>query len=161
MTGSYRYRMRSLAPDYAGGGVGAALTLGLLAFAQPAAPVAWVLASAGALFLVYFARTVCRQLTHIELDEVGIRVSAPVGLLSAAIRWEELRSLQLDYYSTRRDREGGWMQLKLSDARDTLRIDSELDGFEDLVRAAARAAARQDLALDGATLDNLRMLDDA
>ena len=116
-----------------------------------AAPVAWVATAAAALFLVYFGRTVCRQLTHIELDETGIRVMGPaVGLLSAAIRWADLCSLRLDYYSTRRDGEGGWMQLRLGDARHTIRIDSELDGFAELVGAAARAAARRDLALDAA-----------
>ncbi len=147
-------------PDYAGGGIGLALTLGPLTLVHPAAPVAWVLAAAAALFLVYFGRTLCRQLTHIELDEAGIRASGPLG---AAIRWEDLRSLRLDYYSTRRDPEGrtmdgGWMQLRLRDARHTIRIDSELDGFVGLVRAAAVAASRVGAGLDGPTRENLVVL---
>src|SRR5258705_8585212 len=146
-------------PDYAGGGIGLALTLGPLALVHPAAPVAWVLAAAAALFLVYFGRTLCRQLTHIELDEDGIRVRGPaVGLLSAAIRWDDLRSLRLDYYSTRRDREGGWMQLRLRDAQHTIRIDSELDGFVGLARAASAEALRRGLSLDENTQSNLRAL---
>jgi hypothetical protein len=124
--------------------------------------VAWVLTAAAALFLVYFARTVCRQLTHIELDEAGIRARGPAsGLLSAAIRWEDLRSLRLDYYSTRADREGGWMQLKLGDAQrtgQTIRIDSDLDGFAQVVERAARAAAERGLALEPSTLANLQAL---
>jgi hypothetical protein len=152
---SFRYSWRALLPDYAGGGVGLALLLGPLAFAHPAAPVAWVLAAATALFLVYFGRTVCRQLTHIELDETGIRVRGPLG---AALRWEELRSLRLDYYSTRSDREGGWMQLRLRDARRTIRIDSELEGFVELVRAAVLEARRLGAELDEATRGNLGML---
>ena len=151
-------------PDYAGSGIGLALTLGPLALVHPAAPVAWVLAAAAALFLVYFGRTVCRHLTHIELDEFGIRVRGPaVGLLSAAIRWEDLRSLRLDYYSTRRDPEGrtmdgGWMQLRLRDARHTIRIDSELEGFVGLVRAVSAEALRRGLSLDEETHSNLRAL---
>lgn len=151
-------------PDYAGSGIGLALTLGPLALVHPAAPVAWVLAAAAALFLVYFGRTLCRQLTHIELDEDGIRVRGPaVGLLSAAIRWEDLRSLRLDYYSTRRDPEGrtmdgGWMQLRLRDARHTIRIDSELEGFVGLVRAVSAEALRRGLSLDEETHSNLRAL---
>jgi hypothetical protein len=66
--------------------------------------------------------------------------------------------LRLDYYSTRRDGEGGWMQLRLGDARRTIRIDSGLEGFAELVGEAARAAARRDLALDAATLANLEAL---
>jgi hypothetical protein len=155
VTRSFQYSLRSLSGDYAGSAFGLACSLGPLAFARPAAAVAWVLAAAGALFLVYFGRTVCRQLTHIELDEAGIRARGPLG---AAIRWEDLRSLRLDYYSTRRDREEGWMQLRLRDARHTIRIDSEVDGFADLARAAAAAARRRGAALSEATRGNLRML---
>lgn len=164
MTPALRYSWRSLVPDYAGGGIGLALSLGPLAYAHPAASVAWVLAAAAALFLVYFGRTLCRQLTHIELDETGIRVRGPaLGLLSAAIRWEDLRSLRLDYFSTRRDPEGrtmdgGWMQLRLRDARRTIRVDSELEGFVGLARVAALEARRRGIDLDGATRANLGVL---
>ena len=164
MTSSFRYSWRSLLPDYAGGGIGLTLSLGPLALVHPAAPVAWGLAAAAALFLVYLVRTLCRQLTHIELDEDGIRVGGPAaGLLGAAIRWEDLRSLQLNYFSTRGDPEsrtmdGGWMQLKLRDARHTIRIDSELEGFERVARAAALEAARRGAELDYATRANLRVL---
>jgi hypothetical protein len=150
-----RYSWRSLFPDFAGGGIGLALTIGPLAFAHPSAPVAWALAAIAALFLVYFGRTVCRQLTHIELDETGIRACGPLG---AAIRWENLRSLRLDYYSTRRDGEGGWMQLRLRDARRTIRMDSELDGFVDLVRVAVREARRRGIDMDEPTRANLNAL---
>ena len=155
----YRYSPRSLLPDYAGSGAGFALSVGLVGYVPLAAPVAWVAGAAAALFLVYFGRTVCRQLTHIELDEAGIRVRGPaVGLLSVAIRWADLCLLRLDYYSTRRDGEGGWMQLRLGDARHTIRIDSDLEGFAELVGAVAHAAAPRDLAIDTATAANLEVL---
>jgi len=155
MTPPLHYSWRALLPDYAGSAIGLLSSLGPLAFVHPASPVAWVLAAVAALFLVYFGRTVCRQLIHIELDETGIRAKGPLG---AAIRWDDLCSLRLDYYSTRRDREGGWMQLRLRDARRTIRIDSELDGFADLVRAVALEARRRGAALDEATRANLAVL---
>jgi len=160
----FRYSWRALVADYAVGAAGLGISLGLLLFAHPAAPVAWVLAAVAILFLVYSGRTVCRQLTHIELDETGIRARGPVVLrLGVAIRWEDLRSLRLDYYSTRRDPEdrsmqGGWMQLRLRDARRTIRIDSGLEGFAALVGAAAQAAALRDLALDIDTVGNMQEL---
>jgi hypothetical protein len=153
------YSWRSLLPDYAGSAIGLAVTLGPLAFARPAVAAGWALGAAAALFLVYFGRTLCRQLTHIELDEAGIRVRGPVvGLLGAAIRWEDLRSLRLDYYSTRMDGEGGWMQLRLRDARRTIRIDSELEGFVDLVRVAVIEARCRDISMDEPTRANLEAL---
>lgn len=151
----HRYPARALVADYLRASLGSGLTLGPLALAQPAAPVAWALAAGAALFLVYFARTVCRQLTRIELDEAGIRTRGPLG---AAIRWGDLRSLRLAYYSTRRDREEGWMQLKLRDARHTIRIDSDLERFADIARAAAARAAAAGLELDQATRSNLSAL---
>ncbi len=155
----FRYPLRALGFDYAAGATGLICSVGPLVFIRLAAPVAWVLAAVAALFLVYFGRTVCRQLTHIELDEAGIRARGPAsGLLGVAIRWDDLRLLRLDYYSTRTDREGGWMQLKLGDAQRTIRIDSELDGFVQVVDRAARAAAGRGLALEAATLANLQVL---
>jgi hypothetical protein len=151
----HRYPARALAADYLRASIGSGLTLGPLALAQPAAPVAWALAAAGALFLVYFARTVCRQVTRIEVDETGIRTRGPLG---ADIRWGDLRSLRLAYYSTRRDREEGWMQLKLGDAQHTIRIDSDLERFAELVRVAAARAERAGLELDQATRGNLSAL---
>jgi hypothetical protein len=155
--GVFHYSARSLAGDYAQALIGVACTLGPLALAQPAPVVGWILGATGVLFLVYFGRTVCRQLTRVELDEAGIRVRGPLG---ATIRWDRLCALRLDYYSTRADREGGWMQLRLGDGQRTLRIDSGLEGFAELARAAARVAARRALALDAATAANLEVLGD-
>jgi hypothetical protein len=151
----FRYSLRALVPDYAGSGTGVVISLGLIGFVPLAWPVRWVATAAALLFLVYFGRTVCRQLTPIELDEAGIRARGPLGTV---IRWENLRSLQLEYYSTRADREGGWMQLKLRDATRTIRIDSALDGFAGLAGRAAREASLRGLALDAATAANLKEL---
>ena len=50
------------------------------------------------------------------------------------------------------------MQLRLSDAQRTIRIDSGLDGFAVLVGAAAQVAVMRDLALDVDTAGNLQVL---
>jgi len=50
------------------------------------------------------------------------------------------------------------MQLRLRDARHTIRIDSELEGFADVVRVASAQALRRGLSLDESTHDNLRAL---
>ena len=50
------------------------------------------------------------------------------------------------------------MQLMLRDARCTIRIDSELEGFAGLVRVASAEALRRGLSLDESTHDNLKAL---
>jgi hypothetical protein len=151
----FQYPVRALAADYLRSIVGIAATAGLLVFAQPALFPALILTGGAALFLVYFARTVCRQLTRIALDEAGISASGPLG---ASIRWDALRALQLEYYSTRSDREEGWMQLKLRDERSTIRIDSGIGDFARLAGVAAQQAERRNVVLDAASRANFAAL---
>ena len=151
----FHYSGRALAADYLRSAIGLAASAGPLLLMQPALWPALFLTVAAALFLVYFARTVCRQLTRIALDEAGISARGPLG---ASIRWDALRALQLEYYSTRSDREEGWMQLKLRDERSTIRIDSGIGDFAQLAGVAATQAARRGVALDDASRANLAAL---
>jgi hypothetical protein len=80
------------------------------------------------------------------------------GLLQASIWWSKLDRMKLSYYSTRRDGRGGWMQLKLRAGWSTLRIDSRIQGFSELVLASAKAAEMRGLPLDPATSANLQAL---
>ena len=155
MSVSFRYPWRALAADYARSAAGLAVAVLLAWVVHPAAAVSWIMGGCAALFLVYFGRTVCRHLTHIELDEAGVCARGPLG---AAIRWESLCSVRLEYYSTRRDQEEGWMQLKLRGARRTICIDSDLAGFAELTRAAAARARQCGLDVDESTRSNLSAL---
>jgi hypothetical protein len=107
------------------------------------------------LFLVYFARAVVRHLTRIELSETGITARGPFG---GAVPWDELRSMKLNYYTTRSDRAGGWMQLDLGTRERSISVDSRLEGFTDIAGVAAQHAQRRGHRLDEATLANLRAL---
>ena len=155
MSRRFRYPGRALGAGYARCAVGLAASLGPIALLEPAAPVRWTLGAAASLFLVYFARTVCRQLTHIELDDAGISTR---GLPGADIRWTQLRAMRLDYFSTRGDREEGWMQLRLLGPRRAIRVDSDIEGFAEIARAAHSEAAARGLELDAATRANLEAL---
>ena len=148
----YRYPARALAGDYARAGIGLLVTLGPLLFV-PASPVMMViLGGLAALFLAFGARTVLRQCTVVRLDDAGI---AAVGPVRAQIAWKDLEGLALAYYSTRRDRTRGWMQVTMKGRGSRLRIDSTIDGFGDIVRAATRHAERRGLGLSPATMGNL------
>ena len=148
---TYRYPWQSLVPDYARAAFGAACTGTPLALASPSAVVASVLAVLTALFVVFGAQSLVRQMTTIRVDGDGIR-ALPLG---ARVDWDALTRLRLVYFSVRRDRRGGWMELKLASGRRTLRIDSRLEGFIDVVRCAAAAAEHARLDLEPATVGNL------
>jgi hypothetical protein len=114
-----------------------------------------VLGGVAALFGAFAIRTALRHGTKIEVTETGVRA---FGLTRIAIDWAALDRMKLAYYSTRRDRKSGWMQLQLGAGRTRLSLDSRLEGFDRLVRRAAVAAAARGLALTDATAANLHAL---
>src|SRR5262249_11190964 len=72
-------------------------------------------------------------------------------------RMTRLDRLELSYFSTKRDRSGGWMQLTVGSAGGrAVKIDSSLDGFHDVVERAAEAANVTHLPLSRATRADLR-----
>ena len=127
----------------------------ILAIAAPGPAATGILVALAALFALFGLRTGLRHAAQIEATETGLAASGP---LSAAIRWAELDRMKLAYYSTRRDRRDGWMQLELRAGASTIRLDSRIAGFAELVERAALAAAVRELELSAATIANLAAL---
>ena len=141
--------------DYLRAAAGLAPTMAILATVRVSVTTAAVLAGALALFLCFGIRTALRHATRVELSEAVLHASGP---LARSILWSELDGIKLAYYSIRRDRSGGWMQLELRAGRSVVRFDSRIEGFAVLVERAARAAAARGLSLDASTAANLRSL---
>ncbi len=152
----HRYPPRAVLLDYLYSGLGLLFTVGPMAGTAPSGPAAWVLSVLAALFAVYGVRTLLRHRTWLSVSEEGIRVH---GVLRRHLPWERLTRCTLGYYSTRRNRDRGWMQLTLKAGRRSLRIDSQIEGFEKIVHRAARAADAHGIALDNTTRENLRALE--
>jgi hypothetical protein len=148
----HRYPAASLAADYARGGVGLLLTAGPLAALPVHWAIAWFLGGAAVLFAAFLGRTGLRHATVIETDERGIAAHGP---LPKAIPWESLTDLRLRFYSTRRDREQGWMQLNLRGRGRRLAVESSIDEFDEIARRAAAEAQRNGVELPEATVNNL------
>ena len=70
-------------------------------------------------------------------------------------RWQDLKGLKLAYYAPMRRRGAGWYQLILKGKDKSIRLESTLIGFDDVLRSAATAAHHKELALDVATSENL------
>lgn len=155
----YRYPGRVLAADYVRAGLGFALTAGP-ALAIPAASAAqWVLVPLAGLFAFYGVRSWRRGRIVIEATSERLLVN---GGERRSLAWNKLADVQLRYYSTKRDRKDGWMQLVLRGAGgpdgDTIRIDSTLTGFEEIVARAVAAARAGRIELSEATEANLDAL---
>ena len=151
----YAYPSSALAGDYLRAISGLLPTVAVLAIAPVGIVSGMMLGALATLFAVFAIRTALRHYTSIELTEIALRAS---GLLQASIRWNELDRMKLAYYSTRRDGRGGWMQLELRAGWSTLRIDSRIEGFSELVSASTAAAETRGLSLDPATSVNLQAL---
>ncbi len=80
------------------------------------------------------------------------------GPVGRGLRWQRLDELTLKYYTTQRDKHGGWMQLKLNGDGCVLTIDSSIDGFSDIAGQALAAARARQLPMSADTRANLAAL---
>jgi hypothetical protein len=151
----HAYPGTALLGDYLRAAAGFVPTAALLATTRVSVTAGTILVGVASLFLLFGIRTALRHGTRIELTNAAVRASGP---LAVSIAWSEIDGLKLAYYSTRRDRGGGWLQLELRAGRSVLRLDSRIDGFATLVERAARAAEARGLPFDAATATNLRAL---
>ena len=150
-----RYPFSALRADYVRTAIGLVLALGPALMVPAGSAALYVLLPAALLFLAFGFRTWRRQISRVRLDETGISLFSPRRV---SLAWHDIRALKLGYYAVRADRTGGWMQLTLKGAQETIRIDSSLDGFEQVVRRAASAAQANTLDLSEATRANLAAL---
>jgi hypothetical protein len=151
----HRYPVKALRGDYVRTAIGLALTAVPLALADVGTAGAVVLAALVVLFGVYGLRTALRQRTTVRLDAPGILQDGP---MPRAIRWDELASVDLSYYTTKKDRGAGWMQLKIRGSGTTMTIESTIAGFPELVGGVFQEAQAKGLELTPATLNNARAL---
>lgn len=154
----HRYPLRSLVWDYLRAAVGILVTMLPLVLGKPGWFFFTLLATVAGLFFLYGLRTLSMQLTALEIRGDGLMSHGPRKRLFA---WNGLSRVHMRYYSTqrdksRRDMKGGWMELKITAAPGTLRIDSEVSGFDEIVEAVAAAAEWRQLELDETTAENLK-----
>jgi hypothetical protein len=152
---SHSYPPSAVIGDYCRAAAGFVPAAAILATAHLGPVAASLIGALAALFAVFGLKTWLRQTTRVELSEERLHAAGPLGV---TILWDELDRLNLAFYSTRRDRRDGWMQLKMRAGRANFSLDSRIEGFEALVERAARAAASRRLALSAATLQNLQSL---
>ena len=170
---THHYPIGTLYSDYLRVAVGLALTVGPLLFLDLAAVIWWLLSILAILFAWFGLRTVLRQRSSVELGSDGVAIRGPLG---GGVAWEDLARVKLAYYAPRSwstsrrrdpkpereerdDRQRGWLQLTLQATTGRpIRIESTLDGFDQVLRRTLAAATKKQLTLDPTTMANLAAL---
>jgi hypothetical protein len=155
-TADLRYPRQTLWADYIRATVGVLLCGVPLLALEVNRWLGLILAAGFVLFALFLARTALRHHTRYRLGPDTLCADGPAGTL---VEWNRLDRLKLSYFSTKRDRKDGWMQLTIGSAGGrSVKIDSSLDGFHDVVERSAEAAEATGLSLSDATRANLRAM---
>lgn len=155
MNRTLRYPWPDLRSDYLRSVIGMAICLTPTVAGVGLTPAVWVILACAALFAIYLFRTVLKQLTRIEIDDQKIYAA---NLGSITITWDSLSQLRLSYYTTWRKGGEGWMQLRLRGSGLTIRIDSTIAEFKEIVSRGLVAAGRNRLSLSETTVKNIASL---
>ena len=150
----HRYPPSALVSDYMVSGGGLALSLPPLVMFDLPAPTVWILGLMSLGFAIHGLGVVRRQRIRVETGKDGLWFFPP----RRHIVWNEITRFGLSYFSTRRDGARGWMELKLASPAATLRVDSRLERFDELVGRAWSAASRCGVEPDPTTRANLEAL---
>lgn len=137
----HRYAWRALLPDYLRGMGGFGFAAAGAIFLRPVPAGFWLLFGLAFFFLAFALRTGLRQVSAVDLSGEALRRQGP---FATVIFWEEIRALHLRYYSTKRDKSRGWMQLTVrGPGWRRIAVDQTIDDFPGLAaRIAAEAEAR-------------------
>ena len=151
----YRYHRRDLKADLLRASLGVAACVTPLFFIAPGSTATYVLAVPAIFFSLFGLRTWLHIRTQVTLDDTAIKMT---GWTSGRIAWQNLSSLKLSYFSTRRDREAGWMQLTLCAEHNKIVLHSTLEGFEDICQHAFRVAKARNIEMSDATAENFAVI---
>ena len=155
MNREYGYGFSDLRGDYFRSIIGILIAAFPFVFVRPVTFVAVIIIVIGATFALFLVQTLARLISRIILDADGISL---VSVYKRRMDWKAVEEFSLAYFSTWRSGSQGWMQLKLRSKGRTMRIVSKLDGFNEIVGAAAGAVSTNGLAFDEATIQNLSAL---
>jgi len=161
----HRYDKNSVRGDLRRAIMGLILTVGPMLLLGDSPIALAILGALALLFLIFGLRTMVRGMTLVHVTEHGLssdplgRRKGPLpGFAPKAIAWRDIRKVGLRFFSLKRDRSEGWMELSLGDGHQSLRLDSTLDGFKDIVVQTAAAARANGVALSDNTQANLASL---
>ena len=146
-----KYSRKSISGDYIRAVTGLVITGGLLLAATKITIFQYIFAAGALLFFGFLIRTFLRQFSSFVVTEQDLK---RVGLFKRSLSWDQLNNVTLKYFSTRRDRKAGWYQLTLSDGIVKITIDSELMGFDTVMKICADVVIQKRLTVSETTSEN-------
>ncbi|MFN3461530.1 MAG: hypothetical protein ACK4ZN_11020 [Oceanibaculum sp.] len=156
MVTELRYQREAIRADYIRAAIGLAFAVAPLLFIPR---IHWIfaviLAVLGVLFLAFGVRTWLRGRTLVLASPEGLTLQ---DHRRRHLPWEALEEVRLAYFSTRRDRSQGWMQLTLIGNGTKISLDSPLDHFHEIAEEAARHVRARSLPVSTATVLNYESL---
>lgn len=154
---SHNYPSASILVDYAKAMSGLAISLLSLFLFGVSGILNIFLFCIAIIFLLFAIKTFIRNGTTVYLSEEEILVTS-ILLRKKLLKLHETKGLKLNYYSTRRDRERGWMQLSIYDKKQKISIDSSISNFESIAKKIANMAKKNEITLSNRTINNFRAL---
>jgi len=91
-------------------------------------------------------------MTTITVTNEWIRVNS---FFDITLYWADVTDFKLSYFTLWRNGEKGWMQMRLRNATNAIRIESSLVGFEEIASRAFAAAEANHISLNSTTTSNL------
>ena len=153
----HTYPISSLAASYFKASFGLLVSGSALFFLNLSVGLLIIFAILFLMFVMFSIKVVLRSFTIVRLSEEGIHVT---GTLRSGrfLRWEEAEGLKISYFSTRRDRESGSMQLSFYGRGRRITVDSSISQFNTIAEYTAAAVKEKNIAMDSITRTNLEAL---
>ena len=146
-----KYSRKSVSGDYIRATIGLIVTVGLLLAATKITIFQYIFAAGALLFFGFLLRTFLRQITTFTVTGQELKT---FGLFKRTLSWNKLNNVNLKYFSTRRDRKAGWYQLSLSDGIVKITVDSELIGFNDIMKFCSDMVRQKQIIVSETTSEN-------
>lgn len=150
-----RYPIKTLYGDYIRSAIGLAVFGTPLAFVSNSPVWSTILGGFFVLFLIFGIRTLNHQMTVVETSATGIATTGPLG---KTFKWSEIEKVELSYYSTRRDKQDGWMQLSLFGPPGKMKLESSLEDFNAVAEMVIRAGFENSAEMGETTIENITNL---
>lgn len=152
---TYSYPFLGILADYARAVVGLGVCAVPFLMGIHRTLVTYMFAVLICLFVGYGARTVLRHFTRFEVGDEGLAVNLPKR---RGFAWKDVDFVRLRFYSLKRDRKRGWLQLVIGAGATRISMESTIAGFRDVLDQAVAAAGRNGIVLDETTAANLESL---